>query len=344
MCSTSRGPSLTLDTACSSSLIVVHLACQSLRRKECNVALAGGVNLILSPIASIAFSKGRMLAADGRCKTFDASADGYVRGEGCGIVALKRLSDALSNGDAIRGLVRGSAVNQDGYGNGLTAPNLLAQQAVIRQALEDERIRPDQIGYIEAHGTGTALGDPIEVEGLRATYGHVRPAGATCALGSVKTNIGHLEGAAGIAGLIKAVPRYSTRRLSSPAFQQLNPHISSRRRHFCPTGLLPGLRRRTALCRPLLVLWNECPRHPQRGTASCRSGWSPALLIVPSTSSACLQRTRPPSRIWRVATETFWTHRSSAGLMCVSRQMPAGRTLPSVSRWSRSRRLLHATS
>jgi acyl transferase domain-containing protein/acyl carrier protein len=222
-----QGPSLTIDTACSSSLVAVHLACQSLRRGECNLALAGGVNLMLSPITTIALCKGRMLAADGRCKTFDASADGYVRGEGCGIVVLKRLSDALANHDCVCGVIRGSAVNQDGYGNGLTAPNLLAQQAVIRQALQQAQVHPDQVGYIEAHGTGTALGDPIEVEALRDTYGRERPSSNPCALGSVKTNIGHLEGAAGIAGLIKAVLALQHDAIPPHLhFRQLNPHIS----------------------------------------------------------------------------------------------------------------------
>jgi acyl transferase domain-containing protein/acyl carrier protein len=234
-----QGPSLTVDTACSSSLVTVHLACQSLRRKECNVALAGGVNLMLSPITTIALCKGRMLAPDGRCKTFDAKADGYVRGEGCGIVVLKRFSDALDNGDFISGLIRGTAVNQDGYGNGLTAPNLLAQQAVIRQALEQAQIRPDQVGYIETHGTGTSLGDPIEVEALRATYGEARPPGNACALGSVKTNIGHLEGAAGIAGLIKAVLALQHKTIPPHLhFTQLNPHISFEKTpFFIPTRL-----------------------------------------------------------------------------------------------------------
>ena len=222
-----QGPSLTVDTACSSSLVTVHLACQSLRRKECDVALAGGVNLMLSPITTIALCKGRMLAADGRCKTFDARADGYVRGEGCGIVVLRRLSDAIANGDCICALIRGSAVNQDGYGNGLTAPNLLAQQAVIRRALDQAQVRPEQVGYIETHGTGTALGDPIEVQALETMYGAMRQVANRCAIGSVKTNIGHLEGAAGIAGLIKTVLALQHQAIPPHLhYRQLNPHIS----------------------------------------------------------------------------------------------------------------------
>jgi acyl transferase domain-containing protein/aryl carrier-like protein len=198
-----RGPSFVIDTACSSSLVAVHLACRSLRSRECDLAIAGGTNLILTPESTIAASMMRIMAADGRCKTFDARADGYVRSEGCGLVVLKRLADAITGGDPILAVIRGSAINQDGRSNGLTAPNELAQEAVIQEALAAAGVEPEQITCIEAHGTGTPLGDPIEVEALRATYG--RQPSRRCALGSVKTNIGHLEGAAGIAGLIKVV-------------------------------------------------------------------------------------------------------------------------------------------
>ncbi|MGH9956589.1 MAG: beta-ketoacyl synthase N-terminal-like domain-containing protein, partial [Pyrinomonadaceae bacterium] len=200
-----RGPSLAMDTACSSSLVALHYACQSLRNGECSLALAGGVNLILSPELTVTFSQARMMASDGRCKTFDAEADGYVRGEGCGIVVLKRLSDALKDGDTILAMVRGSAVNQDGRSNGLTAPSGTAQQAVIRQALDNAGVPPDQVCYVETHGTGTPLGDPIEFRALAAVLGEGRAPDQPCVLGSVKTNIGHLESAAGIAGLIKGV-------------------------------------------------------------------------------------------------------------------------------------------
>jgi amino acid adenylation domain-containing protein/thioester reductase-like protein len=199
-----RGPSMAVDTACSSSLVAVHLACQSLRSGESDVALAGGVNLILTPELTITFSQARMLSSDGHCKTFDAAADGYVRGEGCGVVILKRLSDALREGDNILALIRGSAVNQDGRSNGLTAPNGLAQQDVIRYALADAGVTPHQVGYVEAHGTGTPLGDPIEISSLRAVLDDGETNGRVL-VGSVKTNIGHLESAAGIAGLIKSV-------------------------------------------------------------------------------------------------------------------------------------------
>lgn len=222
-----RGPNFTVDTACSSSLVAVHLACQSLRNGECNLAIAAGVNAILSPHFTVAASQMNMLAQDGRCKTFDAGADGFVRSEGCGVVVLKRLADALADGDTVLAVIRGSAINQDGHTNGLTAPNGLAQQAVIRQALENANVEPSQIGYVETHGTGTPLGDPIEVEALGLTVGKPAPDGQDCVLGAVKTNIGHLEGAAGIAGLIKTV--LVLRHETIPGnlyFRSLNPHIS----------------------------------------------------------------------------------------------------------------------
>ncbi len=198
-----RGPSLSIDTACSSSLVAVHLAVQSLRNHETNLSLAGGVNLILHPDVSIALSKYHMMAPDGRCKAFDADADGFVRGEGCGMVVLKRLSDALAENDPILAVIRGTAVNQDGPSSGLTAPNGPSQEAVITEALKDGGLEASAIGYVEAHGTGTSLGDPIEVQALGTTIGSNRQ--NPLVIGSVKTNIGHLETAAGVAGLIKAV-------------------------------------------------------------------------------------------------------------------------------------------
>lgn len=200
-----HGPSLALDTACSSSLVTVHLACQSLRRGESDAALAGGVNLTLLPDVTVVLSKAQMLSPHGRCRTFSAAADGYVRGEGCGVVVLKRLSDALEAGDRILAVLRGSAVNHCGRGNGLSAPNALQQEAVIRGALADAQLDPADIDYVEAHGTGTRLGDPVEFEALMAVFGKDRPADHPLMLGSVKTNIGHGESVAGIAALIKAV-------------------------------------------------------------------------------------------------------------------------------------------
>lgn len=198
------GPSLSVDTACSSSLVAVHLACQSLRSGETSMALAGGVNVLLAPEWSVVASRAKMLAPDGRCKTFDASADGYVRSEGCGVVVLKRLSDAVAQGDRVLAVIRGSAVNQDGRSGGITVPNANAQQEVIRAALRAASVRPEEVGYLEAHGTGTPLGDPIELRAVDAVLGVRNPA-EPLLVGSVKTNIGHLEPAAGIAGLIKVV-------------------------------------------------------------------------------------------------------------------------------------------
>ena len=199
------GPNMAVDTACSASLVAVHLACQSLRTGESRTALAGGVNLNLLPEVYVTLCRARMLAVDGRCKTFDASADGYSRGEGCGMVVLKRLSDAQADGDRILAVIRGTAVNQDGRSGGLTAPNELSQQELVRQALSVAGIPPASVSYVEAHGTGTSLGDPIEVQALAAVLGEGRPKDRPLIIGSVKTNFGHLEWAAGVAGLIKVV-------------------------------------------------------------------------------------------------------------------------------------------
>lgn len=198
------GPSLSVDTGCSSSLVAAHLAVQALRRGECDLALAGGVNLVLIPEIVMALSRAHMMAADGRCKAFDASADGFVRGEGCGMLVLKRLDDALADGDGILASIRGTAVNQDGRSNGLTAPSGAAQEDVIRTALADGDVEPASVDYVETHGTGTALGDPIEAQALGAVYGSQRR-DEPLVIGSVKANIGHLEAAAGVAGLVKGV-------------------------------------------------------------------------------------------------------------------------------------------
>ncbi|WP_199253317.1 type I polyketide synthase [Mycolicibacterium mengxianglii] len=219
-----HGPAVVVDTACSSSLVAVHLACQSLRRRESDQALAAGVNLVLTPEGNIACSRWGMLAPDGQCKTFDADADGYVRSEGCGVVVLKRLSDAVRDGDSVLAVVRGSAVNQDGPSSGQTVPSGPAQQAVVRAALAASRLGPADIDFVEAHGTGTALGDPIELDALSQVFGE-RGGAAPLVLGSVKTNVGHLESAAGIAGFIKTV--LSVRHGVIPRhlhFKRLTPH------------------------------------------------------------------------------------------------------------------------
>jgi thioester reductase-like protein len=232
-----RGPSHALDSACSSSLVALHQACQSIHAGDCNLALAGGVNMLLIPHWSKVFAEANMLAEDGRCKTFDASADGYVRGEGCGLVLLKRLSDARRDGDNVLAVIHGSAVNQDGRSNGLTAPNGPAQEAVIKMALNQAGIDPAQVAYVEAHGTGTVLGDPIEFQALQRVYGQA--ATPPCALASVKTNIGHLEAAAGIAGLIKTVLSLCHRSIPPHRnFKRLNPSINlDSSRFFIPDRL-----------------------------------------------------------------------------------------------------------
>jgi acyl transferase domain-containing protein/surfactin synthase thioesterase subunit len=240
-----QGPSVAVDTACSSSLVAVHLACQSLRSGEATLALAAGVNLMLSPSMTRLVSTTKALAPDGRCRTFDAGAGGFVRGEGGGVVVLKLLSEAQRDGDPILAMIRGSAVNQDGRSTGLTTPNVLSQQAMLRQALASARISADDIGYVEAHGTGTSLGDPIELEALKAVIGrHPRLDRSRCVLGAVKTNIGHLEAAAGIAGLIKAVMALQMEVIPRNLhFRALNPRISLEGTPFViPTESLPWRR------------------------------------------------------------------------------------------------------
>ncbi|WP_314615778.1 SDR family NAD(P)-dependent oxidoreductase [Streptomyces stackebrandtii] len=219
------GPAVAVDTACSSSLTAVHLAGQALRRDECDVAIAAGVNLILSPRSTRLIQQTNSLSPDGLCKTFDARANGFTRGEGCGVVVLKRLSEALRDGDRVHAVIRGSAVNQDGRSSGFTAPNVRAQINLIKAALEDAGLTPAAIGALEAHGTGTALGDPIEVEAIVEALGR-RDGGAPLRIGSVKTSIGHLEAASGIAGLIRGVA--SVKRRAVPPvvhLDTLNPRI-----------------------------------------------------------------------------------------------------------------------
>lgn len=220
------GPALSIDTACSSSLVAIHLAVQALRRGDCDAALAGGVNLILTPEMNVNFSKAGMMARDGRCKTFDAAADGYVRGEGGAMVVLRRLRDAVKGREPILAVIRGSAINQDGRSNGLTAPNGPAQEAVLRSALADAGVSPTEVGYVEAHGTGTPLGDPIEVNAVGAVLCRGREASRPLAIGSVKTNVGHLEAAAGVVGLLKTVLALRKREIPPHLhFASPNPYI-----------------------------------------------------------------------------------------------------------------------
>jgi len=222
-----EGPSFPVDTACSSSLVALHQACRSLRAGECDLALVGGVNLILTPEPLIAFCKLRALSPDGRCKTFDASADGYGRGEGCGMIVLKRLESARQDGDRILALVKGSALNNDGRSNGLTAPNGIAQRRVIAAAVANAALQPGDIDYVEAHGTGTPLGDPIELEAIATALGQGRDTAHPLLVGSAKTNIGHLEAAAGVAGIIKLVLALNNERIPPHLhFSTPNTHIS----------------------------------------------------------------------------------------------------------------------
>ncbi|WNG46512.1 acyltransferase domain-containing protein [Archangium minus] len=221
-----RGPSLVVSTACSSSLVALHMACQSLRSKECNLALAGGANLILSPEYTIASCRLRSQSPNGRCKSFDAKADGYVRSEGSGVVVLKRLSDAVADGDRILAVIRGSAINHDGASSGLTVPSGPAQESLIRAALAAAKVEPEQVVYVESHGTGTSLGDPIEVRALSETLCKGRDRSRPLVLGAVKTNVGHLEAAAGMAGLFKAVLALQHGQVPPNLhFSQPSPHI-----------------------------------------------------------------------------------------------------------------------
>ncbi|MYQ67427.1 MULTISPECIES: beta-ketoacyl synthase N-terminal-like domain-containing protein, partial [unclassified Streptomyces] len=219
------GPALTVDTACSSSLVAVHLAVQALRRGECDLAFAAGANLIMSPATMRLVQETRSLSPDGLCKTFDSRANGFARGEGVGVVLLKRLDHALRDGDRVLGVIRGTAVNQDGRSSGFTAPNVLAQVSLIEAALSDAGLEPAAVGYAETHGTGTALGDPIEMAALATALGR-RNGGAPLPVGAVKTNFGHLEGTAGVAGLIKATLCVSRRQVPPVVhFRHLNPRI-----------------------------------------------------------------------------------------------------------------------
>ena len=233
-----RGPAVAVDTACSSSLVSVHLACQSLRMRESDLALAGGVSLTLRPETQLALGKWGMLSPRGKCNAFDVGADGFVRGEGAGVVVLKRLTDAVRDGDRVLAVVRGSAVNQDGRSNGLTAPNAPAQRDVITRALRSADVAAGSVNFVETHGTGTALGDPIEFDALAATYGR---GDVPCALGAVKSNFGHLEAAAGITGLIKTV--LALRHAKIPPnlnFTEWNPAIdAAATRFFMPTAAVP---------------------------------------------------------------------------------------------------------
>ncbi|MGL5741200.1 MAG: SDR family NAD(P)-dependent oxidoreductase [Legionella sp.] len=221
-----KGPSISVDTACSSSLVAIHYACQSLKNREIDYALAGGVNVLLRPESNITLSKARALSPDGQCKTFDEHADGYVRSEGCGVIFLKRLSDALRDKDTVLAVIKASAINNDGKTVGLTVPNGKSQEEVMSKALSQAALSSNDISYIEAHGTGTPLGDPIEVHAINKVYGQRRSPDNPLYIGAVKTNIGHLESAAGVASIIKTVLSLQNRKIYNLLhFKQLNPYI-----------------------------------------------------------------------------------------------------------------------
>lgn len=299
-----HGPSVSVDTACSSSLVALHLAVQSLRKGESDVALAGGVNLILEPTTSMIFARAGMLARDGRCKTFDADADGYVRGEGCGMVVLKRLRDAQSAGDRILAVIKGSAVNQDGKSQGITAPNERAQESVIRAALQDASVAPEAVSYVEAHGTGTSLGDPIELAALNTVYGPGRSAQSKLKVGSIKTNIGHLEAAAGIAGFMKLV--LSLQHGELPAhlhFRKPNPYVdwnalaievTDRAQGWQEAGRLAGLSSFGFSGTNAHLVLGEAPRPLQEVSRVAAPDFLPAasvppLLLLSAKSQEALQ-------------------------------------------------------
>lgn len=282
-----RGPSYSIDTACSSSLVAVHLALRSLRAKECSVALAGGVAVLLTPDYFVNFSRARMLAVDGRCKTFDAAADGYVRSEGCGMVVLKRLSDALAAGDRIRAVIRGAAANQDGRSSGLTAPNGPSQEDVIRAALADASVGPREIDYVEAHGTGTPLGDPIEAQAVGSVLCEGRGSDERLRIGSAKTNLGHLESAAGIAGVIKTVLALENEFLPAHLnFETPNPHIDWAR--WALEVVSKG------------VSWPRSPRPRLAGVSSFGFSGTNAHLILEEAPSE--PAAEPPARAAEIIT------------------------------------------
>jgi len=342
-----NGPSIALDTACSSSLVTVDMACVSLRRRETDMALAGGVNFILSPEMTVALTKAHMMSPDGRCKAFDAAADGYVRGEGCGMLVLKRLSDAEAAGDRIHALIRGSAVNHDGRSNGLSAPNGPAQEAVIRAALADAHLTPHQIGMIEAHGTGTRLGDPIEFEALVASLCAGRPKENPLYLASVKTNIGHLESAAGIAGLIKAV--------LTLRHGEIPPHL-----HLTTVNPLLKIEESPIVIPTELTSWRRGDEPRRAGISSFGFGGTNAHIIVEEAPPRRCRRTTsigrgtcspfpadPPLPCRNLPRSTRITWKPTPKLRWPTRPSPStrdGRTSCTARPWSPKRRNKWLTS
>lgn len=294
-----HGPSLAVDTACSGSLVALHLAKQSLKNGECRIALAGGVNVLLNPDSSIFFSRAQALSKDGRCKTFDARADGFVRSEGVGIVVLKRLSDALQDNDRIYAVIKGSAINQDGRTNGTMAPSPQAQEAVLREAYRSANISPAQIQYIELHGTGTKIGDPIEAKALISVLAEGRSPSSPCFVGSVKTNIGHTEAAAGIAGVIKtALALYNKKLPGSLHFESLNPLI--------PSGQLPFRVNSTS------GSWPDMTKELIAGVSSFGFGGTNGHVVLSASPKLAKEVTRPASlHVWRK--KRYWIEKEQHG-------------------------------
>jgi amino acid adenylation domain-containing protein len=295
-----RGPSLAIDTACSSSLVALDAGCNALLSGDCDTTLVGGVNVMLTPDVTITFSRASMLSPDGRCKAFDARANGYVRGEGAGIVILKLLSRALLDRDRIHAVIRATAVNQDGQTSTITVPSRDAQVDMLRQACARANVHPSQIGYVEAHGTGTAVGDPIEANAIGTVFGEGRTADSACVIGSIKTNIGHLEPAAGIAGLIKAVLCVREGEIPpSLHFERPNPHIDFDRLGIRVQGRLGPW---PIWCRPRIAAVNsfgfggtnacaivEQPPQPTRPSLDRDlANWWPTLVPVSAASKTAL--------------------------------------------------------
>ncbi|EDM73611.1 modular polyketide synthase, partial [Plesiocystis pacifica SIR-1] len=282
-----QGPAMTVDTACSTSLVAIHLACQSLRVGDSTLALVGGVNLILTERTTEALSHTQALAPDGRCKTFDSRANGFVRGEGAGMLVLKRLSEARRDGDRILGVIRGSAVNQDGRSTGLTAPNVLAQERLLREALDNAGLEAHELDYVECHGTGTSLGDPIEVQALSTVLGE-REGRSPLWLGAVKSNIGHLEAAAGLAGVIKVLLAFEHEALPPNLhLRHVNPYVAM------GEGLSP-VRELTA--------WGSGPAPRRAGVSSFGISGTNAHVILEQAPPAPEPepRERASRRVWAV--------------------------------------------
>jgi acyl transferase domain-containing protein/acyl carrier protein len=293
------GPAMAIDTACSSSLVAIHQACAALRNRECDLALAGGVSVLLAPELSINFSRAGMLAPDGRCKAFAAAADGFGRAEGCGVLVLRRQSDAEAAGDRIRGLIRGSAVNQDGASGGLTVPSGPSQAAVIRLALRAAGLEPADVDYVEAHGTGTRLGDPIEIGALNAVFaGRGRP----LYVGSVKTGIGHTEAAAGVAGVIKVLLAMESGALPPHLhLDRPNPHLDLA----AVPIRIPAVE----------TSWPAAGDRPRRAGVSSFgfSGTNAHLVIEQAPPAPAVSKTRPPVEIFTLSAADRGALRAAAG-------------------------------